>query len=39
MAPLPAAFTLENTKIHVSILNSYDETSYVKALINDFFCR
>ena len=39
VAPLPTAFTLENTKIHVSILNSYDKTFYVKALINDFFCR
>ena len=37
VAPLLAAFTLENTKIHVSILNSYDETFYVEALINDFF--
>ena len=35
VAPLPVAFALGNTKIYVSILNSYNETSYIEALIDD----
>ena len=39
MALLLAVFTLENTRVHIGTPDSYDETFYIEALINNLFCR
>jgi len=39
VALLPAVFVLENTRVHVGTPDSYNETTYIEALIDDFFYR
>jgi len=39
VALLSAVLVLGNTRVHVGIPDSCNETSYVEALIDDIFCR
>ena len=38
MAPLPAIFALENTRVHVGAMNSDNVTANIKASIDKYFC-
>jgi len=39
VAPLLAVFALGHTRVYIGTPNSCNETSYIKASIDDFFCR